>query len=405
MNILFYLALMIVTGLLFGKLAGKVKLPNVTGYIVGGLLVSTIAYYVTKSFDVESAENLKATVGSINSFASNLALGFIALSVGASFKLSYFKRVGAMPIVIAIFEGVMAIVFVTTAMMLIVPQYGWSFALVIGAIASATAPAATIMVIKQYKAKGPVTETLLSVVALDDAVALMGFGFAVAAAKAITATGDEPLFISILKPFIEIGISLIVGGVLGALMCLPIKWFKLKSNRLCVVIGFVFLAYSVSEALGGSSLLTTMIMSGFFINLCDEADEIFDIVDNFTPPIFMLFFVSSGANLDVSIIPLIGVVGVIYVVFRVLGKMFGAWFGAVITNAPKTVKKYLGPALVPQAGVAIGLSLVAYTVMEKELADQIRTIILCGTLIYELLGPVLAKISLKAAGEIKLENN
>ncbi|MGI6776599.1 MAG: cation:proton antiporter [Acetivibrionales bacterium] len=386
MSILFYVGLMLLCGLLFGRLAKLVGFPNVTGYLIAGLIIGPYILGIVSSEAVDG----------IN-IVSEMALGFIAFSIGSEFKLSYFKEVGIAPVVIAIFEGVFAIVFVAVALLI----FGFepSIALMLGAIASATAPAATIMVIRQYRANGPVTKTLLSVVALDDAVALIAFGFAVASIKSMAA-GSDNLLTLILTPFIELGISVLLGAAFALLLLIPLHFFKKESNRMCAIVGIVLATSSLADYFGASSLLTCMMLGAILVNISKDAMSVFKISDMMTPPIFMLFFVVSGAKLDVTIIPSIGAIGVIYVITRVIGKFSGSWLGSVITKVPATVKKYLGWTLIPQAGVAIGLTLVADKVI-PEYSGQIRAVILCATLIYELVGPVISKIALTKAGEIE----
>lgn len=386
MSTLFYIGLLLLAGLLFGRLAKLLTLPNVTGYLIAGLLLGP---FVLKIIPAETVDSI--------SIVSEMALGFIALSIGAEFKLSYFREVGLTPVVIAILEGLLAVVAVVCGLLAVGQPL--PFALVLGSIAAATAPAATIMVIRQYNAKGPVTKTLLSVVALDDAVALVAFGFAVAIAKSLTSP-DANILEAIADPFIEVGLSVVFGALAAVIMLIPLKFFKKQSNRLCATVGMVFLTSAVADYFGASTLLTCMVFGAILANISKDADDVFRISDIVTPPVFMLFFAVSGAELDITLIPKIGVLGVIYVVFRVVGKFVGAWLGAVIMRAPKAVKKYLGWTLVPQAGVAIGLTLVADTVV-PEYAGQIRAIVLCGTLIYELVGPVISKLALTAAGEIE----
>lgn len=384
-SILFPIGLMLLSGLLFGRIAKKLTLPNVTGYLIAGLVLGP---YVLGVVSAETASSL--------ALVSEIALGFIALSIGAEFKLSYFREVGAAPVVIAALEGLMASVCVTCALLAIGQPF--TLALVLGAIASATAPAATIMVIRQYNAHGPVTKTLLSVVALDDAVALIAFGFAVAIARSVTGGGE--LLRSIAEPFIELGLSIVVGTAAAFVMLIPLHFFKKQSNRLCATTALVFITSALASKLGASSLLSCMIFGALLANLSKDADDVFRIGDMVTPPIFMLFFVISGAQLNVTLIPSIGLIGVMYVILRVVGKVAGATLGAVITHSDSKVRKYLGWTLVPQAGVAIGLTLVADTVI-PEYSGQIRAVVLCGTLIYELTGPVISKIALTKAGEIE----
>ena len=378
-NLLFYIALVLFCGLAFGRLVKQVKLPNVTGYLLAGLVIGP---FLLKWIPAQAVEGMGAV--------SDMALGFIAFSVGGEFKLSYFKRVGFTPIVIAVCEalGAVAVVFLGLA----ATGHDLAFSIVLASIAAATAPAATIMVIKQYRAKGPVTETLLSVVALDDAVALIGFGFAVTTAKIIGHVTGTSVLMSILDPFIEVGLALLIGAVLGALFVLPLRWFKKDSNRLCLIIAFVFMGSAIAQWLNISALLLCMAMSAVFANLYRSSEGIMKIVDTVTPPLYMMFFVVSGAELDITVIP-------VYVVCRVAGKMLGSSLGAVLMKAPGPVKKYLGPTLIPQAGVAIGLSLIAESVV-PQYAQVVRAVVLCATFIYEIIGPAVTKVSLQKAGEI-----
>ncbi len=385
MNTLLSLAILIFTGMLFGRLAKLVKLPNVTGYLIGGLIVSP---NILGIIPADSISNL--------TIISNVALGFIAFSIGSEFKISYFKRVGITPIVIATLESLLAVVFVVAGML--IAGFELSFALVLGSIAAATAPAATIMVIKQYKAKGPVTETLLSVVAIDDATALIFFGICVAIANALGGHAGS-VASSIIKPIFEIFGAIIVGLLLGFIFMLPLKWFKKEGNRMSLIVGFVFLAVGIAETLGLSSLLLCMAMGAALTNLSSETSSIMRLCDSITPPIFLLFFVTSGAELQLSVLPQIGLVGAIYIIMRIIGKVAGASLGGIICKANSNIKKYLGLALIPQAGVAIGLSLIA-TEAVPQYGMQIRATILCATLIYEIIGPALSKLSLKMSNEI-----
>lgn len=387
MNLLFYLAIMLFAGLLFGRLLKLVKLPNVTGYLIAGLVLGP---FVTKILSAEQVESL--------SVISNMALSFIAFTVGLSFKRSYFKRVGMTPVVIALLEALVAVFLVQGA--LIAAGFDVAFSIVLGAIAAATAPAATIMVIKQYGAKGPVTDTLMAVVAIDDAVALVAFGFAVSIAGVISGNGGGNIFLSILQPLWQVFLSLLIGAVMGVLFKIPLMFFKKSGNRLIIIIGFVFMTSALATLCGVSELLACMALGSVFCNISTESDSINDLCDFFTPPLFELFFVVSGAGLDVSVLPQIGVMGAIYVVVRCVGKYLGAFIGAKIMKAPDAVAKYIGPTLIPQAGVAIGLTIVAQSVV-PHYAAQVRAVILCGTLIYELVGPAITKITLKKAGEIQ----
>ena len=385
LNTLTDLAIMIFAGMFCGRMAKHIRLPNVTGYLVAGLLIGPSVFGVLSAAFLDTI-----------SIISTVALGFIAFSIGNEFKITYFKRVGVAPIVIACMESLFAVVFVVLG--LIISGQNVSFSLVLGAIAAATAPAATIMVIKQYRAKGPVTETLLSVVAIDDATALILFSLAVAVAQALS-NGAASLGASLLSPLKEIGGALVVGAALGFVFLLPLRFFKKAGNRLSLIAAFIFLGLGISEWLGLSDLLLCMAMGAVVANFSADVDSIMDLCDGVTPPIFMLFFVASGADLQLSVLPTVGLIGVVYIVLRVAGKYFGAAIGAAMCKCEGAVRKYLGPCLLPQAGVAIGLSLAAGQVVPEH-APQIRAVILCGTLIYELVGPAVTKLSLKKAGEI-----
>lgn len=386
LNTLFYLALILFTGLIFGRAVKLLKLPKVTGYLIAGLLIGP---YVLKLVPLDLVEGL--------GLVSEIALSFIAFSIGSEFKLSYLKKVGMMPIVIAIMEGLAATLVVTLVLTLF--GFGIEISLLLGAIASATAPAATIMVVRQYKAKGPVTNTLLSVVALDDAVALIAFGFSVAIVNMMQRPGEVSLAISILKPFIEILGSLLAGFILGVLFTIPLRFFKKESNLLIITAGFVFLGSSLATMLGLSPLLICMSLGAMLVNVSKSGDSILKLTDSITPPIFLMFFVVSGMELDITVLPKIGLIGILYIVCRVIGKVGGASLGAMIMKAPETVRKYIGFSLVPQAGVAIGLSLMAAQML-PEYGQTIRAVILSATFIYEMVGPAITKVALKKAGEI-----
>jgi Kef-type K+ transport system membrane component KefB len=277
------------------------------------------------------------------------------------------------------------------------------FALVLSAIAAATAPAATFMVVRQYKAKGSLTNTLLSVVAIDDSVAIMLFGILIAVANILGKSSENTsLLLQILTPFWEIILSIGIGAIFGLIVTLATRWFTGRGNRISVVVAALFLTVFLSNLLGGSALLACMAMGAIFANVSRKYEEVNGLVYFITPPIYIMFFVLSGAELKLSLLLTVGIIGFIYILSRVVGKIFGAWTGAKITHSELKIQKYLGLALIPQAGVAIGLSLIATQVLDAQMGAQIRTIILSATLIYELFGPYITKKALVAAGEIIL---
>ncbi|WMJ83760.1 cation:proton antiporter [Oscillospiraceae bacterium LTW-04] len=384
-DILLNVAIILLCGLSFGRLGKLVKLPNVTGYLIAGLIIGPA---ILKILPVSVVNNF--------SVISEMALGFIAFSIGTEFKISYFKQVGVAPIIIAIMEAFGAVILVTTSMILL--GFDVRLSILLGAIASATAPAQTIMVIQQYKAKGPVTSMLLSVVAIDDAVALICFGFAATAVKAMS--NNAPIsFLSVLAPVYEVLVSFLIGVVLGGAMALFLHWFHKSSNRISVIIAFVLLTLWTASAINASPLLACMALGVMMTNVRYDISDVIKVMNTFTPPIFMIFFVISGAGFDVGSLMSIGFIGTVYVVMRVVGKWFGAWLGGTIAKVDPNIRKYLGPTLMPQAGVAIGLILVAKTIT-PEFASQIQTAILGSTFIYSIIGPSVAKNALIKAGEI-----
>lgn len=428
--IFLYIAGLLLAGLFSTRLMKLVKLPNVTGYIITGILMGPFVFgLLFNGGDFANANN--ASVSPIYSYinnmgwVNNIALGFIAFSIGSSFKLSALKKVGKRVIVITILESLFASVCVLLALMalhFVFPDtIPWPLVLTLGAIASATAPAATLMVIKQYKAKGPVVSTLLPVVALDDASALILFAILFQIAKTLAVGGAFDLYEMLAKPFIEILISLAIGAVFGIIVSLSCRLFKSRTNRLIWAIFSIFGSvglYYLFElpSLGSfelSSLLMCMVAGAFFCNMRNDSSITFEFMDRFTAPIFMLFFVISGASLDLTIFAskdglLILLAALIYAVSRVIGKWLGAYSGAKMTKAEPTVQKYLGFCLVPQAGVAIGLATTAgSTLTESDGASSVGALIvavvLTSTLVYELTGPFITKAALTKAGEIAHE--
>ena len=426
-SIFAYVAVLLLVALLSTRLMRLIKLPNVTGYIITGIIMGPFLFGVL--FNNFSYENIKD--GLIFGFVKNLgwvstvALGFIAFSIGTSFKINTIKALGKRVIVITVLEAVGASLLVIAALLaahFIFPQYvSLELALTLAAIASATAPAATLMVIKQYRAHGPLVDTLLPVVALDDAAALILFAILFQIATAL-AGGSISAYAIIVKPLLEISISLGVGVVLGFVVSLANRFFKSRNNRLIWCIFSVFAALGFyylfkSPVMGGfelSSLLTCMMAGAIYTNFEKESGRTLDVMDRFTSPIYMMFFVISGASLDLTIFfngdgLVVVLIAVTYIISRVIGKWSGAYIGASVTRCEPQVKKYIGFALVPQAGVAIGLSTTAYTLFSQNPSTEktgalILAIILTSTLVYELVGPMVAKFALKKAHEIPEEN-
>ena len=369
------------------RIMKKINLPNVTGYLIAGLLVGP---YCLNIFSADDLDGM--------AIITNAALGFIAFSIGGEFKLSSLKQLGAKIFVITVFEAVGATVLVSTVLILL--GVNTSLALVLGAIASATAPAATLMVVRQYKASGPVTSTLLPVVAIDDAVCLMLFSILSSVSKSLEAGAGFDVMQTLVKPVLEIVLSLVIGFAVGIVLSIATKFFLSRANRISLAVTAVFLGVGLSEVLGLSSLLLCMAIGAAMANFSKVSDAVMECTDRWTPPLFMLFFVISGAQFNFEVLKTVGFVGVMYLILRSAGKYFGAMAGCAIVKAEKNVTKYLGITLLPQAGVAIGMAQLSLTVV-PQYGEQIRAVVLCATLVYELVGPLLTKIALTKAGEIK----
>lgn len=386
MHTLFYLGIAMVAGLIFSRIVKKVRLPNVTGFLVAGLLIGPCCLKLVPS---EALEGLN--------IITTVALGFIAFSIGGEFRIASIRAIGKNVIIITLFQSLLAAALVD--IVLCVCGFNTSESIILGAIATATAPAATLMVVRQYKAKGELTNTLLPVVAMDDAVGLVVFSVSSAVASTLSSGGPVSVYSMAVKPLIEIVLSLASGSLLGLLISVSMRFFHSRSNKLMICIAGVVLGEAVANQFGLSDLLVCMSVGAVFANLRDDALDVMDLCDGWTPPLFMLFFVISGAELDLAALPTVGVLGLIYIVVRALGKYFGAYLGAVVVKANPNIRRYLGITLLPQAGVAIGMAQMALATM-PEFGARIQAVVLAATLIYELVGPVATKIALTKAGEI-----
>lgn len=386
MNMLLALSLALIVGLFFSRIIRLIHLPNVTAYLVGGLLVGPSVLGLLPQDAVASLSVL-----------TDVALGFIAYSIGAEFRLSYLRQIGSKPIVITLFEGLCAVALVDVA--LIAMGFPLPLCLMLGAIAAATAPAATLMVVRQYKARGPVCSMLLPVVAMDDALCLMAFSISSAIAAAIYSGEALTVQSMLISPLLQIAGSLLLGAGIGLVQALAARFFHSRGNMLSLTIAAVLGGLALCEMWGLSSLLVCMMIGAVMINLSPASNKIIEQCDRFTPPLFMLFFVLSGADLNLSVLPTVGLLGVSYLLFRSLGKWIGAFIGSSLVKAEPNVRKYLGYTLLPQAGVAIGMTQLAMQVI-PEYGVTVRAVILAGTLVYELIGPVITKVALTRAGEI-----
>lgn len=408
MQVLLALSIAMLAGLMMSRLTKLWNLPAVTAYLVAGVLIGP---YVLGQLGIPGIGFISTEDVESYSVISNAALGFIAFSMGNEFRISSLKKTGRQAVVIAIFQALVATIAVDAALIavhfLVPEQFPLSCAITLGAIATATAPAATLMVVKQYKAEGPLTQTLLPVVALDDVVGLIVFAISFGIAKALESGHID--FISVLvEPIIEVVASLVLGTVIGLLFNFTEQFFHSRSKRMSISVTYVFLAVALSMlefnigsvTVSFSSLLVCMMMGTVFCNLCDFSEELMDRMDRWTGPIMVLFFVISGAELQLSVFknPIIVIVGLIYIIFRSFGKIEGAKLSAKFMKCEPAIQKYLGITLLPQAGVSLGMSLTAMSLGEAGII--IRNISLFAVLIYELVGPLLTKIALEKAGEI-----
>ncbi len=413
MTILLSLSIALFAGLMMTRLCKPLGLPAVTGYLVAGILVGP---YCLGQFAVDGLGFISHENVEMFSILSQTALGFIAFTIGNEFRLSSIKQIGKQAFVIALFGAVVATILVDGALIalsfLMPDVIDMPIALTLGAIASATAPAATLMVVRQYKAKGPVTQMLLPVVAIDDAIGLIVFAISLGAAKAVNTGHIDVLSIAV-EPLVEIVLSVVVGGILGALLSFTERLFHSRSKRLSITVAYVLLGVAISQIkfnigtvhCGFSSLLLLMMMGTVFCNMCDFSEELMDRLDRWTGPLFALFFVLSGAELELGIFAQwsMVLVGLVYIAFRCLGKYYGAGLSAKATHCEPAIQKYLGITLFPQAGVALGMTLIASAEFPGTQGAVIRNITLFSVMIYELVGPMLTKIALKKAGEIKPE--
>ena len=385
MNTLLLIGIAMLAGLLVSRGARAVKLPNVTAFLVAGVLIGPCVGGIL------SREQC-ASMGII----SEAALGFIAYSIGGEFKLSYLKEIGKAPLTITAFQGISTALCVDVG--LIALGYDVPLSLLLGAIGLATAPAATLMVVRQYKAHGPVTQMLLPVVAMDDALGLMVFSISASVAQGMLG-GEMTVQSMLLVPLVEIVGSFALGAALGTVLAFGARFFASRGNKLALSIALVLAGVGLCDMLNLSSLLVCMMIGAMMVNLSQQHEVLIEQCDRFTPPLFLLFFVLSGADLDLTVLGSVGVIGILYLVLRCVGKWGGTMLGALCVKADANIRKYLGLTLLPQAGVAIGMaSLVAARF--PTLGQQVNTIVLAGVLVFEVIGPIVTKKALIKAGEI-----
>lgn len=412
MSELLSLAVALIAGLLMTRLFKKLHLnfPDVTAFLIAGLLIGPycMGRLGIPGLGFNSFEDVKSV-----EVISTVALGFIAFSIGNEFKLSQLKGTGVQATVVGILQALVAMACVDVVLVIFSLIVGSgtlnvSSAITLGAIATATAPAATLMVVKQYKAHGKLTDLLLPVVAIDDAVGLVSFAVSFGIAQALLSSSVSFVAV-IINPLIEILASLVLGSVMGIILSKLEELFFSNSNRTALSLGFVLLTIALSQLefhfgeleVSFSSLLVCMMLGTMLCNLCPRSGDIMKRTDQWTVPLFCLFFVISGADLDLGVFsnPLVILIGVLYIIARSFGKYFGARFSCTITGCDENARKYLGFALLPQAGVALGMCTQAVSLGYYE-GRLIRNIVLFGVLVYELAGPMITKWALTRSGDI-----
>ncbi len=410
MTTLLCISAALLCGLLMTRLMNKSRMPDVTAYLIAGVLLGpcVLGRLGVPGLGLTSFEQLE-----VLSPISDVALGFIAFAIGSEFRLSQLRATGGAAVTVGILQAVVTTALVDAALLglhlILGDVLSVQVAVVLGAIAAATAPAATLMVVRQYKAKGPVTDILLPVVALDDAVGLVIFAVSFGAAQAMGSSGVSVMAV-LIAPLLEIVLSLALGAFLGWCLTGVEGWFHSNRNRVALITGFIILAVALSMLsfpvarveVGFSPLLVCMMLGPVFCNLCPASADLMGRADKWSAPLLTVFFVLSGAELDLGVLSRMSVVGigVVYILSRSAGKYLGARASSALAKCEPNVQRYLGITLLPQAGVALGMSAQAGAALGAD-GLLIRNVVLFGVLIYELVGPTLTRIALTRAGDIK----
>ena len=387
MDTLLKISIVLCVGIVGGKIAGIFKLPNVSGYLVAGLILGPS---FTKFVSESDSNSFK--------IISEFALAIIAFSIGSEFVFKDILKMGKKIMIITLTEvlGAIIIVFVVTYFIFNQP---FAFSIVIASMSAATAPAATLLVMRQYRAHGPLTKTVLPIVALDDVYGIIAFGFAISLAVMSASGVQYSILEMISKPFIEVGASILLGIGLGLILVVIYRLAKSNTDNQVIALGAIGVATGVANLLGLSALLANIVMGTMVVNMVKRPERVFKSVNEFSSPVYLLFFTLAGASLNLSVLASVGLMGIAYIFARAIGKGLGGWFGAKIINAEPVVQKYLGLTLLPQGGISIGLTVIVAQQL-PEYANAITTIIMFSVLIYEISGPIFAKIAIQKAGEI-----
>ena len=396
MNIILSLAVFVGVGMVLARVLKRFGSPEVLSYILGGLVISVcLARFLPKGF-ISAGD----TVGTV-------ALGFIAFEIGDTFRLKNVRKVGSkglwLSVVQAVFTYVIVLVGFLAMELLHITHLPdpMPVALFLASTAAATAPAATFMVVQEYRAKGPLTNYLLMAVTFDDAVGIILFDISVVIMRIILRGGPPHVSEMILAPLREIGLSLLIGAVTGFIMVAMSRWFRSKSEHLLLAIMIVLATVGISQVFGVSSLLACMVTGTLFANMAVDPTSTFANVDTWTVPLLLMFFVFSGADINLALLPKFAIIALCYVILRSFGKIFGSWAGARMVKAPATVAKYLGWAMLPQAGVAIGFAVIARSMFPE--LSYLSTIVLAIVIVFEIVGPLAAKRALFGSKEVAPE--
>lgn len=388
LDILFKIGIIILVGLIGGRIASAFKLPNVSGYIVGGLLIGPSLLGIIEAGEAHQFDII-----------NDIALGAIAFSIGNEFLLKEIKKVGKNIFIITLAQviGTMILVFITMYSFFNQP---FTFSLVISSMAAATAPAGVLLVIRELKAKGPLVNTILPVVAIDDALGLMAFGISLSIAKMMSGSADVSFIQMISAPLLEIVGSLALGFIFGLLLSIMAPKTKNRDELLSIIIGIIIISSSLANKFHLSPLLTNMMIGAVVVNLVQKSKRIFDLVSDITPPIYLMFFTLAGAGLNIKALSSVGLIGIAYIIARTLGKVIGAGLGAKMVKSEPNVVKYLGMSLLPLGGISIGLSIIVSNDL-PQFGESIVTIVLFSVLIFEIFGPIFTKIGIVNSGEEK----
>lgn len=386
MDTILSISLVLLAGLFVSGLLKKTKLPEVTGYILTGILIGPCLLKIVSFSDIDNL-----------SLFSVVALAYISFLIGAEFKFKHVKKLGLRPFIIGFTTSLSTLAIVSIACILC--GVNLPIALVLGAIAASTAPASIMMIVKEYKAKGEMTSNIISIIGINDVISIIIFGFTMVIAKYLN--GDTVTIIGLLEPFREILISLVLGLSLGLLLGISAKWFEKGSSIICFILAYIFLSIIVCDYYGISSLLTCMVMGTTFVNFTNlkVMNKTLDLINYISSPLMVIFFVISGASLNINLIPSIALVLLVYIVSRFIGKIVGSIIGNEIANSPSNMKKYLGFTLLSQTGLAIGLAITSYEVLGSDF-KVIVTIIIASSFVFDLICPILTKKVLRKVGEI-----